>query len=69
MREDFQLVVPMPKDTLTLSREVRFNMSYLHAHRLTQSAKWLGELLVSVKKSPQDFLPEEADLTGAIKTG
>jgi hypothetical protein len=55
----------MPRDTPALSREIRFNMSYLSAHKLNQSAKWLGELLVAVRKPVQDY--EEPDTSAMVK--
>ena len=51
-----------------MTREIRFNMSYLQAHKLNQSTKWLGELLTAVRKGPTDLMgAEEADTTLLIK--
>ena len=39
-RDDFQLVKPMPSDSSSYMREIRFNMNYCQANRLNQTAKW-----------------------------
>ena len=44
----------MPTDRISLAREIRFCQSYLQAHRLLQSAKWLGELLITIS-SQQNY--------------
>ena len=33
-------------DMQEMIKKMRFNMSYLHAHKLNESARWLGELLL-----------------------
>ena len=48
MRDDFQLVRPMPTDLLSVQREIRFSMNYCQANKLNQTTKWLGELLVTL---------------------
>lgn len=40
MRDDFQLVRPMPSDTQSLLREIRFSMNYCQANKLNQTVKW-----------------------------
>lgn len=47
-RDDFRELVPMPADRAALAREIRFFQAYFLQHRLLQSAKWLGELLITV---------------------
>jgi len=47
-RDDFRELVPVPTDRGALARELRFFQSYFQAHRLLQTAKWLGELLITV---------------------
>jgi len=42
-------VVPLPENKAALQREIRFSMAYCQANRLSQTAKWLGELLVTVQ--------------------
>ena len=44
----------MPTDRTSLAREIRYCQSYLQAHRLLQSAKWLGELLITIS-SQQNY--------------
>ena len=34
MRDDFQLVRPIPADTTSLQREIRFSMNYCQANKL-----------------------------------
>lgn len=41
--------VALPEDKSALQREIRFCMSYCQANKLVQTAKWLGELLVTVQ--------------------
>jgi len=56
-------VVPMPSNKAALQREIRFNMAYCQANRLSQTAKWLGELLVTIQvpasESKMDQGPSE----------
>ena len=40
--------ISLPTDKSALQRELRFCMSYSQANKLNQTAKWLGELLVTV---------------------
>ena len=49
LKDEFQLVKAMPADINSLAREIRFNMAYMQANRLSQSAKWLGELLITLR--------------------
>ena len=49
-REDFKEIVPLP-DKLTLAREIRFYQYLFQSHRLLQSAKFLGELLLTLPSS------------------
>ena len=51
----FNSVIPLPENKDALQKEIRFNMDYCKANKLNQTAKWLGELLVTLKSSsPQD---------------
>ena len=54
LRDDFQLVRPMPADQLSLQREIRFTMNYCQANKLNQTTKWLGELLVTLSNTSGD---------------
>lgn len=47
-------MVPLPDNKAALQREIRFNVAYCQANRLSQTAKWLGELLVTVQTSQSD---------------
>ena len=48
-------MIPLPENKEALQKEIRFNMDYCKANKLNQTAKWLGELLVTLKSSsPQD---------------
>jgi hypothetical protein len=42
------VMTPLPGSRAALQKEIRFNMAYCQANRLHQTAKWLGELLVTV---------------------
>jgi anaphase-promoting complex subunit 8 len=46
--ESFRLMVDMP-GSKRIEKELRFAFDYLQAYRLSQSAKWVSELLVSMK--------------------
>lgn len=46
--DDSYLAVPMPADLQSLAREIRFNANYFSANRLSNSAKWANELLVTM---------------------
>ena len=48
MRDDFQLVRPMPNDLQSVQREIRFSMNYCQSNKLNQTTKWLGELLITL---------------------
>ena len=37
LRDDFQLVRPMPADLQSLQREIRFSMNYCQANKLNQT--------------------------------
>jgi len=50
--ESILKVVPLPESRAGLQREIRFNMAFCQANRLNQTAKWLGELLVTVQSEP-----------------
>ena len=47
--EHSQSFIPMPESKESLQKEIRFNMDYCKANKLNQTAKWLGELLVTLK--------------------
>jgi hypothetical protein len=54
--------IALPEDKSSLQREIRFNMSYCQANKLSQTAKWLGELLVTVQ------VPQKKATQGQRKT-
>lgn len=39
LKDDFQVVVPFP-DKNSLSREIRYSMSYYQQNRMLQTSKW-----------------------------
>ena len=45
---DLCLPVSMPSGNSQLVNEIRFNIDFCYANRLSVTSKWLGELLVSV---------------------
>lgn len=46
--DTFHLMVEMPEDR-RIERELRFAIDFLRANRLSESAKWVAELLSSMK--------------------
>lgn len=46
--DTFHLMVEMPEDR-RIERELRFAIDFLRANRLSESAKWVSELLSSMK--------------------
>jgi|JI10StandDraft_1071094.scaffolds.fasta_scaffold417939_4 hypothetical protein len=48
--EEFKPLIEFPTQS-SLETEIRFCMQYLKANKLSQSAKWLGELLVTLSGS------------------
>jgi hypothetical protein len=44
---NFELI-NLPENKAQILKEIRFNMAYCQANRLNQTAKWLGELLVTI---------------------
>lgn len=61
--ESFRELVPMPADRAALAREIRFFLAYFQAHRLLQSAKWLGELLITVSNQSNYQISHKSGLT------
>ena len=49
--DDSYLAVPMPQDSLSLAKELRFYANYFAANRLSQSSKWANELLVTISSN------------------
>ena len=52
-------MVRFPESKSLLQKEIRFNMQYCQANRLNQTAKWLGELLVTVTGGDQVMSSEQ----------
>ena len=56
-------MIPIPENKAALQKEIRFNMAYFQANRLNQTAKWLGELLVTIQTNSS-----ESQKTASMKT-
>ena len=67
---DFNVLVTLP-DTASLVQELRYSIDFCAANRLTQSRKWLSELLCSRKKSGafDSQKPQNFSSSGVYKPG
>ena len=64
-RDDFRELVAVPTDRAALAREIRYFQAYFQAHRLLQSAKWLGELLITVSNQSNYQISTKSGLAPA----
>lgn len=68
-RDDFRELMPVPTDRTALSREIRYFQAYFQGHRLLQSAKWLGELVVTVSHASNQHISGRSGLEEHLMAG